>query len=159
MNKKSNSNFSTFTPEIFPKDLNNSHVYLYILRVPGATEFKTKSLIKALLLLPISSTDKEVPARPSIPSFSNTGTEFDDNTEVLIVGEADTEVVDGGEEILSFKHVEGTEVLDMAEAEEATNAEAEAVLLEKAKSDFLFTSKSFLKSPLKALVEAESSEG
>ena len=71
-------------------------------------------------------------------SFSNTGTEFVDNTEVLIVGEADTEIVDGGEETLSVKHVEGTEVLDMAEAEEATNAEAEAVLLGKAKRDFNF---------------------
>ena len=54
--------------------------------------------------------------------------EFVDNTEVLTVGEADTEVEDGGEETLSFKHVEGTEALDMTEVE-VTNAETESVLL------------------------------
>jgi hypothetical protein len=43
----------------------------------------------------------------------------------------------------------------MTEVEEVTNAEAESVLL----GDFLFTSNNFLKSPLKALVEVESSEG
>jgi hypothetical protein len=93
-------------------------------------------LIKALLRLPSSCTDKEDPARPSIPSFSNTGTEFIVKTEVLTVGEADNEAGEGGEETLSFKHVDGTEVLDITEAEEATNSEAESVLLGKAKRAF-----------------------
>ena len=56
-------------------------------------------------------------------------------------------------------HQRDTEVLDITEAEEATNSEAESVLLGKAKRDFLFTSNNFLKSPLKPLVEAEISEG
>ena len=51
-------------------------------------------------------------------SFSNTGTEFVDNTEVFIVGEADTEVGDEGEQTLPFKHVKGTEVFDKTEVEE-----------------------------------------
>ena len=71
-------------------------------------------------------------------SFSNKGTEFVDKIEVLKVGEAETGVVAGGEETPSVKHVEETGVLDKAGAEEARNAEAEAVLLEKAKRDFLF---------------------
>jgi len=78
-----------------------------------------------------------------MPSFWNTGTEVCSNTELLVVGEADREAEEGVEETLLFKLVNGTDVVDITEAEVATNSDAESVMLVKAKRGFLFKSNNF----------------